>query len=144
MKYLFNFKLACIMWIFPFIPLCNVYFVQKPFRWDLIGAAKLPDNNSECDDYPEARFKDHKDQELYDYLNLQIRNLTNLRNRYDAKIARLRDRADYYQFQRGEYPLDSQELLQRIETYQKMVDRIDIEIIKLKEQRTKLLKKRIS
>ncbi len=143
MQRIASLSMACIMWIFPFFAMPHTFVAEQPFKFQPLGSIKPVNNESFDDEYcsQDWHFKNPRDQKAYNYLNLQIQNLTNLRNYYDAKIARLRDKADYYQFQRGQYPLDSQAFLNRIDNYQKIVDRIDNEIAILKEQRRELLQR---
>ncbi|MBS0586180.1 MAG: hypothetical protein JSR76_07805 [Verrucomicrobia bacterium] len=134
-----------LLWTLPFFVLPATFVKKEISSFELISAKK-PSPTPEESEPPcnDVYFSNPKDQKYYNYLVLQIENLTNLRNYYDAKIARLRDRADYYQFQRGEYPLDSQALLDRIDKYQQIIDRINGEIIELQGQVQELLKRRSS
>jgi hypothetical protein len=142
MKHRARLYMACVLWVFPFFATSNGFLVEQRADNKLIAAGKRPAKSPEPDDFcaPEGYFEKPSDQKAYDYLNTQIRTLISLRNRYDAKIARLRDRADYYQFQRN-YSPDADMLFDTIDGYEKIIEKINCEIAILQAQRTELLKR---
>lgn len=72
----------------------------------------------------------------YQYLTRQINSLVNLKDYYVAKAARFRNRGDRLQFQGGGDNIpEAQKLWKQAREYDKISQRIQVEIDKLKEQR---------